>query len=443
MELRDELRTRYEATVRAELAVPGTRKPPPGWPGLKLPPALRESIVAAAELADPAALVDFYAERMPRLAVDQLLRGDDPARRLLWMPIDASRTPRLRSAVDGVRRAVESEDLDADELLGRRDLLAGQPSAAQLAAGTLLGSGLPLVGAYPAEREVIARDLARGDAHAVLDLRLSGHLVHEICHGAARECSGPTAPWLLLEAAATHLGASAFPRHVHPEVPGEAVPGVALFVLVGEALARFFGRRALWQLAVGAHPIERTFGQRAGAALATAGWQDWLQRREPPFARDAAAAVAWVKLADAARGRSPLDVLIDRAAARGPLAAARELPELLGAAGAIPWSELPWWHAEPDAADLAMARSAVRAMYQVDVLAESFQTHPLRPAALHLDAHACLLTRDRVPHGAGPGEPAHWIVPPPICRHLAARGVRRLSVAGTGRSELLALFEGA
>ncbi|HWE22426.1 MAG TPA: hypothetical protein VG496_00675, partial [Myxococcales bacterium] len=284
---------------------------------------------------------------------------------------------------------------------------------------------------------------AGSEPQECLDLRLSGNLVHEICHGERRhECHRPPPPWLLVESAAAHLGATAFARHLHPEVAGEAVPGLAPFVMVGDAFARLFGTRALWSLTAG-EPIEAAFGQRAGRALTVAGWQDWLRRREPPFARDAARGVAWVKLADAARSMSLLATLPDEAKTPEPLARVRDLPDLLDAAAMVPWRELPWWSEEPTSADAAMARHAVRAMFQIDVLAPTFQTHPYRPSALHLDTESCLLTRERAERGVGPGEPPAWIVPPPLCRRLARGGVRRLSVGGgESRALLSRLLEG-
>jgi hypothetical protein len=431
------LETRYEATLRAELARPGTRAFPEAFPAPRLPPILRETIAAAAVLADVSPLADFYCERMPRMLVDQLLRGDDAGRALLWMPIEGERTPRLRAGLGATWGALASEGL---EPCTQRDPLAGRPSAAALASRTLLGSGLPMVGAYPAERAALARDLEAGAiAHALLDLRLSGNLVHEICHGPQRECAEPPAPWILLEAAALHLGATAFPRHVHPEVAGESIPGVAPFVLLGSAMARLFGRRALWCLAGGAG-IESAFGVRAGRALTVAGWQEWLRRPEAPFARDAARAADWIKLADAARDGSPLSRLIDRAARLDPLDGARDLPDLLDAAAGTAWADLPWWNEDVAPADLDLVQSGIRAMFQIDVLAGTFQTHPHTPSRLRLDAEACLLTRDRAERGVGPGEPPCWVAPPPLCRRLARGGAARLS-ARTGREMLSFLLE--
>jgi hypothetical protein len=437
-----DLDARYEAALADELARPGTRSLPADFPRPRLPPALRESIRAAASLADATPLVDFYCDRMPRMLVDQLLRDDGPAADLLWMPIDADRAPRLRSATRALGRALVTAGARPE---APTDPLARRPSAAALAARTLLGSGLPMVGAYPAERALLDAELKSGaDRHDRLDLRLSGNLVHEMCHGERRrDCLRPPAPWPVVEAAAAHLGATAFSRHVHPEVPGEAVPALAPFVMIGDAFARLFGTRALWSLTVG-ESMDAAFGERVGCALTVAGWQDWLRRREPPFARDAARAVAWVKLADAARAMSLLSTLPDRARNLEPLSRVRDLPDLLDVAAGVPWRELPWWNEEPTSADAAMARRSVRAMFQIDVLAPTFQTHPYHPAALHLDTDSCLLTRERAERGVGPAEPPAWIVPPPFCRRLARAGVRRLSVGGgESRALLSRLLEGA
>ncbi len=434
MDLRQQLDARYDASLEAALSSSDAQPVPAGLPRPRLPPALRESIVLAATLRDPAPLADFYCERMPRMLVEQVFCGDDPARRLLWMELDAERTPRFSAALRGVAEVLEGAGLD------EATASVPRPGAcvARLAAATLLGSGLPLLGAYPAEREVIARDLAAGtDPHAVVDLRLSGNLVHEICHGPRRDSAEPPPPWMLLESAAIHLGVAAFPRHVFPEVAAEAVPGVAPFVLVGEALALLFGRAALWRLAWG-ESAERTLGAVAARVLTVAGWQEWMRRGEPPFARDASDGLAWVKLADATRGPSPLSREIARAVAMEPMRAVREMPDLLRLADAIAWPELPWWREAPGPADLAMARSAVRAMFHVDLLDGSFQTHPLLPARLHLDVEACLVTRDRDARGVGPGEPPFWIVPPPLCRRLRESGCSRMTVAGTDAHKMLA-----
>src|SRR5260221_6018930 len=239
-------------------------------------------------------LAAYYCDRMPAMLVDQMLRGDDFARRLLWMPLDLDRLPRLSAALDGLF-AVLGEDAPA--LLGAgspRELISKRPHAAALAAPTLLGNGLPLVGAWPAERELIN---AQGGDHphaepsacssgglrhasdVAFDLRLSGGLVHELCHGLQRPLDAPPPPWMVLEAAALLLGSLAFPRHVFPREPGEAVPGVSLFVLLGQCLSRLFGRRALLRTLFEAAPLENVFGPAAPTALPNAARDDWLLRR--------------------------------------------------------------------------------------------------------------------------------------------------------------------
>src|SRR5262249_43958161 len=148
---------------------------------------------------------------------------------------------------------------------------------------------------------------------ATIDHRLSGHVLHELCHGLQREADGAPPPWMVIEAAALHLGFAARREHIFPREPGEAIPGVSLFVLVGEALARRHGAAALWRAPLGA-PAAELFGPRVAAALDAAGWQDWLARRCPPFVNDALRALSWIKLAEAAAAPAP-----DGDAVRRPL----------------------------------------------------------------------------------------------------------------------------
>src|SRR5262249_44944343 len=163
------------------------------------------------------------------------------------------------------------------------------------------------------------------------DRRLSGNLVHELCHGRPQ-----AAPWTILEAAALYLGALARPEHIFPDEPGEAIPGVSLFVLIGEALARILGPAWLGAALLG----------RPGAgALAEAGWQKWRRERTAPFVVDALDWEAWVKLADFGRAAAPAG------------------DDLLGAAVRRPWSELPWFAEEPTDADREMVATGVRALF--------------------------------------------------------------------------------
>src|SRR5438132_695263 len=84
-----------------------------GGRDLALPPVLRESMVGAARLDGggcPEALARYYCQTMPSLRVDQLeARGR--AAELLVRPVDLKRSPRLRSAIDGVYAALAAEGL--------------------------------------------------------------------------------------------------------------------------------------------------------------------------------------------------------------------------------------------------------------------------------------------------------------------------------------------
>jgi hypothetical protein len=441
---REELQRRFEATVATERARPEALPLPEGWPALQLPPALRESLVAAAELAGgrcPESAAAYYCERMPRALFEQLYRRGEPAHALLWRPLDLSELPRLRAALDGLYLSLRACELDPQALLGAAtpgDLLAARGTVAALHAHALFGSGLPMVGAWPAERDLLAQELAAGrDPDALIDLRLSGNLVHELCHGPPREprAPGPPPPWLVLEAAALELGASAFPRHVYPDEPGEAVPGVSLFTLVGQGLRRLFGARALFSLLVEPRPLALAFAPRA-AALEVAEWQRWLRSPEPPFARDALRALDFLKLAALCEASAAPLPALEQAAASPPLEAARSAPDVLDLAARVPWSETPWWGAVAGPRDLAMVPVGVRALFQVNVAAPTYQTHPAAAPGgrLLLDVEACALRA--APRAAGVfGEPARWIFPPPLARSLWERGARRVRVEGALRRD--------
>lgn len=350
---------------------------------------------------------------MPALLVEQQ-RPDDAARALLHHPLDLGRLPRLAEALQGLFAALAAEGLDPARLCGvptAERLLAARPTVAALFAHSLFGTGLPLLGAWPHEREVLARDLLSQTPEAVIDLRLSGNLVHELCHGPAE---GAVVPWILAEAAALHLGAAAREAHIFPEEEGEAVPGVSLFACLADGLVRRFGRRALWGLVTGV-PLAEAFGERAALVLEAAAWQEWRARPEAPFARDALAAMAWIKLAE---------WLPDHRGER-----------LLARAAEVPWSALPAWQREPDASDATAAARAVQALFQINRVGPIFQTVPAEVpgARLWLDVAGCTLQAVRRRAGVF-AEPAFWIFPPPLCRRLFERGARRLRIEGATRA---------
>jgi hypothetical protein len=437
--VRRQLEERFSATIARELSVAGTRRPPDGWPTLALPPALRETMVGAASLDGGdglEALSTWYCDTMPARLVGQLFRDGPPGQELLWRSLDRARMPRLAGALEGLFSSLRAVGLAPERLLGAGSpeaLCTARPTPAALYAGTLFGTGLPLLGAYPGDLALLA-----GDGRApetVIDHRLAGNLVHELCHGRSREVEGPV-PWLLIEAAALHLGSIARRQHVFPDEPGEAVPGVALFVLVGEALARRVGRRALWSILDGNSP-RSALGERIGAVLEVSGWQDWRRRRAPPFVHDALDALDVVKLIDATRGASPLAAAIDRALEEDPLAVARELPDLVAAAGEIGWHALPWWSEPPDDRDAGMVEGAVRALFQINVLSPNFQTHPTEApgARIALDVAECVLSRQTIAGGLV-GEPPRWLFPPSLARLLSARGARRVTIEGATRARI-------
>jgi hypothetical protein len=410
------MRQALEARFARALVAAGDAPREASWPRPALPPPLRESLVAAARLdACPDAVVAHYCDRMPALMVEQL-RPDDAPRALLRRPLALARLPRLRAALDGLFAALDGAAIDPLALVGASSpaaLVAARPTAAALYAHTLFGSGLPLVGAYPADRAPLAAELATRDADDVIDLRLSSHLVHELCHGPGREHDGAPAPWLVAEAAATHLGAAARAAHLFPDEPGEALRGVSLFVLVGEVLARRFGTAALWRVSLGV-PTAELFGARTARALDEAGWDDWRARQEAPFARDALGAAAWIKLIELAR--------TDERAS-------------LAEAARWPWSALPWWSDAIDDADRRMVPRAVAALFCVNAMAPTFQTLPSEPpgARLWLDVGECTLRAEPRADGVF-AEPAWWLFPPPLARALADRGARRVRIDGATRA---------
>jgi hypothetical protein len=445
--VRDRLEGEFERAVVGALGCGCARAP--CFP-LRLAPAVRETLVAAAARDAPEAEAYYTRQAPPRL-VDQLYRAEDPGARLLWRRLSPDAAPRLVAALRGVVGVLRGAGLSARALLGAataEELLAARPTVAALAAPTLFGSGMPLIGAQLAERAVMARDLDAGmPPDDVIDLRLSGNLVHEICHGLQLEYERPPPPWTILEAAAIHLGATARPAHVFPEVAGEAVPGVSLFVLVGEGLARLFGAARLWSLLGGA-TLAQAFGEQAAELLEAAGWQAWRRRREAPFVADALDAMAWIKLAAAAvpDAHTAAAVSDARAAAApdappvvagvgGSIACGCDSEDLLGAAERAPWRALGWWHATPTDTDVAMVETAVRALFQVNVLAPTFQTHPADPPGrrLFLDVDACTLSAPRRAEGVA-AEPARWLFPPPLARRLAERGARTVTIEGAVRA---------
>jgi hypothetical protein len=416
--VREELDARFAATIAAADGA-RARREREGWPPFALPAPLRESIAAAAARhACPPALIAHYTERMPRMLIEQSCPDDEP-RRLLCRPLDLARLPRLRAALDGLFAALHTHGLDAPAFVGcasAAQLIAARPSLAAIYAHTLFGSGLPLVGAYPADAPALAADLGRLGPDETLDRRLGCHIVHELCHGPPARQSPVVASWMVAEAAANHLGAAARTADVFPDEAGEGLRAVALFVVLGEVLARHFGAANVWRVSLGV-PLAELFGAAVADALERAAWEDWQARQEPPFARDALAVGTWLKLVDAARAGLPLG----------------ERP--LATANCLSWQTLPWWQAPVSRADEEMLPRALTALFQVNALAPDFRTLPaeLPQRRLWIDVAEARLFAEPRPNGVY-AEPAWWIMPPPLARRLFERGARRLRIDGATRA---------
>lgn len=486
----DALDRAYQTALEVALSVPGARRLPSWMDRPRLPPSIRASLleVSALEGSLPESLAAHYLREAPEKWVDQRLRGPegDPARALLQRVIAPGDLPGLEQALDGSCALLREAQVAPEALLGAgsaRALLAAAPNALQLSQQALLSCGLPLLGAGQGERAETARLLeARGSGQgaeaAVLDLRLGQHLVHELLHGPLREQTWPTPPWMVLEAAALWLQAQARPAHIFPDAPFEAVPGVSLFVRVGEGLAAALGLRSLMRLLTEPERFAELLGPRAGAALSCAALQEWLRVRSPPFAREALEGEAWVKLLWAAgapfapaghsearptpglaerfqatRGAAALEppsgtpplpdalrASLDEVEAEGPQRAARLVPALLAAAARLPWQGLGWWWQEAGPAELLRTHTAVRALFLENALAPLFLTRPAEPprGLLVLDVTACELSAQRRAGGVF-AEPSRWTLPPPVCRLLHARGLRTLVLTGARRAAAAAI----
>lgn len=429
-DMRAELATRFAATT--------------GNLPLWLPPALRESIVMAGLLDRqlPEVVTEHYTARLPAERAAQLdERLPNAALALLRRRLALARLPRLHEALEGVHVALREAGLDPARLFGVSDsspetLVSARPTLAALYAPTLFASGVPMLGAYRHQLAMLTEELEAGcDADALLDLRFSGHIVHELCHGMQYATAVPPPPWMVVESAVVELCRVAREAHVIPEEPGEAIACVGLFAVLGGGLARRFGRRALWRILSEPHAFASAFGPRAAAVLGVAGWQEWMRRRTPPFARDALEAVAWVKLADACLATPGTLSALDRATELDPLVAARELPDLLHAAGAIPWPALPWWSEVPDPRDDALVHTGVRSLFTMHRFARTFETVPseLADGRVVVEVERCELRATARPAGVFV-EPACALFPPPLARRLHARGARRIIAEGITRA---------
>ncbi len=406
---------------------------------------LREARRLTGDEALHARLDAWYRGQQPALRRQQLETDAWPAAALLHRPLTPARAPRLCAALDALAATLSAHGLSPQHHLGAPDaaaLLAARPTLAALYAPSCFGPGVPMLGAGLTEQTRLAQALAAGaDPDALIDLQLAPTLVHELCHGPAGATQGPPAPWMVVEAAAALLGWRADPRHLLPQVPDEALPAAAPFLLLGQELADRFGEGPLLALLSSPRPFaawEALAGPVAARALALAEWQDWLTRGEPPLYPDGLRVPAWSKLLDAASAPSPLTPLLAQAAdawERGaPLPA---LPILLDAAAATPWAALPAWSRAPSDRHGRRVDSALAALMQVHRWDGAFTTAPADPpdGLVHLDVSTARLHVARRPDGVW-NEPAAAPFPPPLARRLADRGVTQVTLTGVSRLDV-------
>jgi SAM-dependent methyltransferase len=359
-----------------------------------LPPVVRETLVAIAEREGelPEAALRYYGEEQPRARREQARR----CARILDTPLSLATMPRL---AEGLREVFALLGDDSVTLTGHAtvtSLIAARPTVGALQAAALFGQSAPVLGVYEELRD------------DELDLRLSGFLVHEVCHGLARESREPPAPWTLIEAAALHLGYTARRAHFFPEVAGEALPAVAGFLLVGELFARRVSRRALWGLSLG-ESLADAIGAAPAARLIEEGLSVWRESRSTPFVLHALDALDWARRIEAAIHDLPLG----------------------------PWGSLPWSDEAVSDADLAWIDTGVAALAGWHRGVPRLEVVPAEIGEVTVDVEASTFARRQRDDGVF-GEPATWLLPPNVARVLAARGVRRERVPG---AELVAWVE--
>ncbi len=186
---------------------------------------IRASIVEAARIDDgqiSEPLCAYYCDRMAR---ERMVQLDE--RPLFRQPLHPEKMPWLRAALDGL---FAQTSIDAGALVGASSaaaLWAERPTVADLYAPTLFAGGMPLVGAGSVEYGRLVEAANAVGAERAIDRTLGAALLHELCHGRARPALAPLTPWLVLEAAALHLGCAAAPTGVFPDEAGQALPGVA------------------------------------------------------------------------------------------------------------------------------------------------------------------------------------------------------------------------
>lgn len=392
-------------------AIAGVEGPAPLPPS----PFLQAWIGAAIARVDEARatrVVEHYGRVCPEDWLQRFYGSPPAVQELVRLDLRTARVPRLRAALarlfEGARRA------GVGELFGCRtvaELLDRAPRIIELHPLAFFGCCQPMVSLGPPEQAAIARQADEGwRLDELLDLRLAGHVVHELAHGAARGWTGGPTSWLVLEAAAAVVNLGCQPAHVLAERPGEPVLGLRQALVLGRAMADAVGEAAVWRFSLVGEEAASLLGARAAEALTAVERGLWLRSGAAAFVPTHTRIVSWAKLLDVARA----GLLPDG-----------DPEALLDAADAVPWSALP------ASGDPAAVGEALAALSQVERLQPDLQVCPSDPpdGRLVLDVEACALLcgprRDDA-HGL----PTAWRAPPSLCRALAAQGLTRVELRG-------------
>jgi hypothetical protein len=373
-----------------------------------------------------------YGHEQPTAWVQRFHDAPPKVHSLLRLDLrSVGRTPRLTAALDALLQGARRAGLDAADTWGcatGAQLLDHHPRVLDLHRAAFFGASQPMISLGPTEQAALAAsDL---DAATLLDVRLAGHVVHELAHGPDRGWTGGPASWLLHEAAAAIVNWGCQPDHVLPARPGEPVLGLAASAVVGAALVEALGVDGVWRLALSARSADAGLGAMAGAALTAAEWQGWARRGRGPFRPWHDRVVSFARLIDVATSAPhllpPGLADLDPVASVGP-AAALALPDLLDAADAISADRLPAWHRPLRDADRDAVHLAVASLFRVERLQPDLQVCAADPPGgeLHLDVDAATLSaRAR----AEDALPVQARLPLPLCAGLRAAGHRQLTL---------------
>jgi hypothetical protein len=331
---------------------------------ISLPPLLADMLTRALELEEGEGTPESLARRdalrahyltlMPELRRRQRETEDPAHQRIFHSPLRLDAMPRLRRAAVALRGLLRDADVPDDVIPALPLLLTGAPTLSELADATYFAAQLPVLYTYPGDLDAYARELRDREAAgaspaeaitALLDLRLTAPIIHELCHfGPERQ---PLFPPLLDECVAGYLGVVACPSFSFPEgTDDNALLGAPWFAQVGQALARSLGILNLVRAQAGITPWPEAASSAFVDAAARCGWAQHRRCRAPSFLAENTRPEPWVKLAFLARNDAEI--------------LERQALATLEAVDDIAWSEIPT--DAPAPLDLEILRDGIRAM---------------------------------------------------------------------------------